>query len=121
MKLLQVPTIALEQRIKQEIEENPALEEGEKEQEETTDELEEEIPDDFTGDENEDEDLQSDSEKKEDDEFAFDDYVEDDEIPVYRLIANNTSPDEERKEIPYSSGITFSGAATFTIGLTGFR
>ena len=34
MKLLQVPTIELEQRIKQEIEENPALEEGEDQTEE---------------------------------------------------------------------------------------
>jgi RNA polymerase sigma-54 factor len=34
MKLLQVPTIELDQRIKQEIEENPALEEGEEYEEE---------------------------------------------------------------------------------------
>ena len=31
MKLLQVPTMELDQRIKQEIEENPALEEGKEE------------------------------------------------------------------------------------------
>ncbi|MEO7080458.1 MAG: hypothetical protein ABIY71_02985, partial [Flavobacteriales bacterium] len=34
MKLLQVPTLELEQRIKQEMEENPALEEGEDHDEE---------------------------------------------------------------------------------------
>ena len=37
MKLLQVPTMELDQRIKQEIEENPALEEGAEEKDEFED------------------------------------------------------------------------------------
>ena len=59
MKLLQVPTMELETRIKQEIEENPALEEGAEEKEE--DEFDDE---------------QEEDEKEED--FNIDDYLADD-------------------------------------------
>jgi RNA polymerase sigma-54 factor len=115
MKLLQVPTIALEQRIKQEIEENPALEEGADEDENTTDdELDEDIPADYEEDEN---DGQDEPERKDDDEFVFADYIEDDETPAYRLSVNNTSPDEERKDIPYASGITFHEQLLSQLGL----
>ena len=41
MKLLQVPTMELEQRIKQEIEENPAIEEGAEKDEDDFDEVKE--------------------------------------------------------------------------------
>jgi RNA polymerase sigma-54 factor len=113
MKLLQVPTIALEQRIKQEIEENPALEEGEEEDEEANDEQEEEIVNDF---EDEDDDSKE-SERNDEDEFAFDDYIDDDEIPLYKLVANNTSLDDERKEMPYASGVTFHEQLLSQLGL----
>lgn len=114
IRMLQIPTIALEQRIKQEMEENPALEEGEEEnEEEPTDEQEEEIITDLDEDEeNEEEPVRSDE-----DEFAFDDYVEDDEVPMYKLVANNTSLDDERKEMPYASGITFSEQLLSQLGL----
>jgi RNA polymerase sigma-54 factor len=114
MKMLQIPTIALEQRIKQEIEENPALEEGEdEEEEETTDELDDEIKDEPEIDE----DKEEESERSEEDEFDFNDYIEDDEIPMYKLVANNTSLDDERKEMPYASGITFSEQLLSQLGL----
>jgi RNA polymerase sigma-54 factor len=114
IKMLEIPTTELEQRIKQEIEENPALEEGEEEEEEeTTDEQEEEIVDERDGEEeNEDEPVRS-----EEDEFDFDDYVEEDEIPLYRLVVNNTSLDDEKKEMPYASGITFSEQLLSQLGL----
>jgi len=120
MKLLQVPTIALEQRIKQEIEENPALEEGPDEEEETTESTDEEdIPDDFDKeeDENVSDDGENEPERKDDDEFVFEDYIDDDETPAYRLSINNTSPDEERKDIPYASGITFHEQLLSQLGL----
>lgn len=88
MKLLQVPTMELDQRIKQEIEENPALEEGADRDEE------------FESQEDE----YGDSEEKDDD-FDIDDYISDD--ADYKTYANNTSKDDEEKVIP------FSGAATF--------
>ena len=62
MKLLQVPTVNLEQRIKEELEANPALEEGSEQ-------------DDSLGD---DYDLRSDSEdERQDDNFELDEYIQD--------------------------------------------
>ncbi|HOO97948.1 MAG TPA: RNA polymerase factor sigma-54 [Bacteroidales bacterium] len=94
IKLLEVPTMQIEQRIKKELEENPALEEGQ----------EEEIiaAEDNGEDEFEDDDLNN------DDEFTLDDYIDDDDIPDYRLQSNNYSRDDEKKaEIPFSAGSTF--------------
>ncbi|MDD2634704.1 MAG: RNA polymerase factor sigma-54 [Bacteroidales bacterium] len=93
IKLLELPTLQLEQRIKKELEENPALDEGNEEE------------DDFSADENqENEDAQNDD----DDEFSFEEYIgDDDEIPSYRLNANNTSKDDEQRDIPYSSAKSF--------------
>jgi RNA polymerase sigma-54 factor len=91
MKLLQIPVANLEQRIKEEIQENPALEEGNDDEEEEydTDENEE------ITDSDDDEEL---SEREED--ISLDEYLEDDEIPDYKTSVNNTSPDEERRDIP---------------------
>jgi len=114
MKLLQVPTIALEQRIKQEIEENPALEEGEEEDEESNEEQEEEIIADYDEDNDDD---SNESERNDEDEFGLADYIDDDEIPLYKLVANNTSLDDERKEMPYASGITFHEQLLTQLGL----
>ncbi len=93
MKLLQLPTVALEQRIKEEMESNPALDEGKEEEEE----LEKEQDDDFGRDEI------SDSEK----EFDFEAYISDDDTPSYKLSVNNHSKDDEEKQIPLSGGATF--------------
>src|SRR5688500_272616 len=93
MKLLQLPTIALEQRIKEEMEMNPALEEGEETDEEKDEFEQDEFEEGGEPDENQRED------------FALTDYMDDDEGSSYKLKANNTSPDEERKEIPFSVGL----------------
>ena len=88
MKLLQVPTMELDQRIKQEIEENPALEEG-------SDELEDEF------------DNQDDTEENDtDDEFDLSDYIDDD-IADYKTNANNKSKDDEERVIPLSGEQSF--------------
>ncbi|MGB8358877.1 MAG: RNA polymerase factor sigma-54 [Bacteroidales bacterium] len=93
IKLLEVPAMQLEERIKKELEENPALEEGE-EEEEVPGEDEEEI--------------NVEQEEREQDEFALDDYLNDEDIPDYRLQSNNTSKDDERREeIPFSAGSSF--------------
>lgn len=102
MKLLQVPTIALEQRIKEELESNPALEEGG--DVESQAEHEDEYSDAY--------DEVGDSEK----EFDFSDYVDDDE-PSYKLYANNSSKDDEEKEIPLSGGTTFHEILENQLGL----
>ncbi len=86
MKLLQVPTMELEQRIKQEIEENPALEEGkdkEDEDEFENDELEEEV----------------------EEEFDISDYLSDD--ADYKTQVNNKGKDDDEKAIPLSGEQSF--------------
>jgi len=94
IKLLEVPTLQIEQRIKKELEENPALEEGQEEEDIHSD--------------SEDED-QFEETDKDQEEFTLDDYIEDDDIPDYRLQAKNYSKDEEKRtEIPFSVGLSFS-------------
>lgn len=116
MKLLQVPALLLDQRIKQEIEENPALEEGEDLYEEG--EIQDNNDDEFdsameTGNESE----MEEAEQSADDEFDLDDYIDDDEIPDYRLSANNTSADDEVREVPHVSGASPQEALHAQLGL----
>ena len=87
MKLLQVPTLELDQRIKQELEENPALEEG---AESEDDDFEQEEEDD-DGDE---------------DEFDISDYFDED-VADYKTQANNTSKDDEERVVPLSGETSF--------------
>src|SRR6056300_941611 len=94
MKLLQLPTLALEERIKEELEENPALDEG---PEITSND----DHDDWDSDNNEENDPSS------LDDFDPDPYLSDDEVPDYRLKANNYSADDEEKTVPITGGITF--------------
>jgi len=95
MKLIQLPTQAFEQRIKQELEENPALEDGKED-------LEKDFDDEFSNDEYDEgtESIESD--------IDVDDYLSDDEIPSYRLQANNYSADDEDRNVPYASGTSFA-------------
>jgi RNA polymerase sigma-54 factor len=95
MKLLQVPTMELDQRIKQELEENPALEEGAEEDE--------------FGD-NEDDDLDDDFEDDKED-FDINDYLDDDSRD-YKTSVSNKGKDEEDKVIPLSSGRSFQERLT---------
>ncbi len=109
MKLLQIPSIAIEQRIKQEIEENPALEDvGDEDQTDLTDDRDE-PPDDSPED-----DLEYDSKE---DEFDLNDYIDDDEIPSYKLSTSNRGADDERKEIPFASGLSFHDMLLTQLGL----
>ena len=105
MKLLQIPTVGLEQRIKQEIEDNPALEVDTNEQNDSDE-------DDFDDkQDNEDKSESSETElddfKSKDDEFDFNDYINEDDVPSYKLKTNNYSSDDERREVPFVSGTSF--------------
>ncbi|MGB0838060.1 MAG: RNA polymerase factor sigma-54 [Flavobacteriaceae bacterium] len=94
MKMIQLPTQAFEQKLKEEIEENPALESGK-----------EEHPDDFEIQQDEYDDFgDSDVDMKD---VNIDDYISDDEIPTYRMESNNYSSDDEDRQVPYASGKTF--------------
>jgi RNA polymerase sigma-54 factor len=93
IKLLEVPTLQIEQRIKKELEENPALEEGDDNEE-------------IQGEEPAEEDFEE--KDKDQEEFTLDDYIDDEEIPEYRLQAKNYSKDDEKRmEIPFSAGSSF--------------
>jgi RNA polymerase sigma-54 factor len=107
MKMLQLPTVALEQRIKEEMEINPALEEG-SEDEPANDEEEEIFEDDINDD--------GDNDNQKDD-YSLTDYMDEDDADSYKLKANNTSPDEERKEIPFSVGVSFNETLVSQLGL----
>ncbi|MGB7841569.1 MAG: RNA polymerase factor sigma-54 [Salinimicrobium sp.] len=96
MKLIQLPTQAFEQRLKQEIEENPALEGGKEEKEEYEDDFENDYQDEDPGNES----IEA--------EIDVDEYLSDDEIPSYRLQANNYSADDEDRQVPYASGTSFT-------------
>lgn len=96
MKLIQLPTQAFEQRLKQELEENPALETGKEE----PDTYEDEFEDEYDGD--------NDNDSINTDDINIDDYLSDDEIPDYRTRANNYSTDDEEKTVPYAAGISFN-------------
>ena len=124
MKLLQVPTAALEQRIKEELEINPALEEGSPD-----DIAEEEVSPDQNEDESQDEDIQErddyadeeerDSIKKEE-EVDIADYIEDDDVPYYKLTANNTSADDERPETPITVNVSYQDTLLASLGMLPF-
>lgn len=97
MKLIQLPTQAFEQRLKQELEENPALDSGK-----------EEKADDFDDEFNNSQDEYDDSETINADDINVDEYLSDDEIPDYRTSVSNYSADDDEKSIPYASGTSFT-------------
>jgi len=84
MKLVQLPTQSLEARIKQEIEENPALQEGKEKAEDT-----------FENDASDEREVRESME-----EINWDDYLGDDDTPDYKTKANNYSSDDELYEAP---------------------
>ncbi|MBQ0736284.1 RNA polymerase factor sigma-54 [Aquimarina celericrescens] len=96
MKLIQLPTQAFEQRLKQEMEENPALDSGK----EKADDYEDTFSNENTAEDD------YGNEKIETD-INVDEYLSDDEIPSYRLSSNNYSSDDEDKSVPYASGTSF--------------
>ena len=104
MKLLQLPLIELEQRIKEEMEINPALEEEAHEDyednEPTVDDTDNGENDDYNDDE---------VDFSKDDEFDITDYLQDDDIDdySYKLQANNYSNDDDPYEAPIVNEETF--------------
>ncbi len=96
MKLIQLPTQAFEQRLKQEMEENPALDSGK----ESVNDLEDTFSNDGAEDDYGTEVIET--------EINVDEYLSDDEIPSYRLNSNNYSVDDEEKSVPYASGTSFN-------------
>lgn len=96
MKLIQLPTQAFEQRLLEEMNENPALEAG-KEDEYEADEFSNEEYDDYDD---------AEGDRIEADDINIDEYLSDDDTPDYKTQVNNYSEDEER-ETPFASPISF--------------
>ncbi len=90
MKLIQLSTLDLEQKIEAEMGENPALESGAE----------------VVKSDNQENDFEENT-KIETDEIDIDQYLSDDEIPSYRLYSNNYSSDDEESSVPLSGGISF--------------
>lgn len=101
IKLLEIPTIELEQRIKEEIEENPVLEYANESQDR-----------DEYGDEPDTKEVEV-----EKDEISLDDYINQDDIPAYRLQTKNYSSDDKHEDIPFSGGTTFHESLISQLGL----
>ncbi len=101
MKLIQLPTQAFEQRLLEEMNENPALETG-------TDEEEIYDKDEFDNDDTNDEfDDYDDNETEDISDINIDEYLSSDETPDYKTQANNYSDDDEERESPLVAPISF--------------
>jgi len=99
IKLLEIPAIQLEQRIKSELEENPILEMLEDKEGDTEDNYEDT------------------DETASSDEFSLEDYLNDEDVPSYRLAANNYSKDDKQTDMPYSAGPSFHDSLIEQLGL----
>ncbi|MEM5566618.1 RNA polymerase factor sigma-54 [Psychroserpens sp. AS72] len=97
MKLIQLPTQAFEQRIKQELEENPALDTGKEEKDEDKMDEFDNSEDDF-----------NDNEEINTEDINIDEYLSDDDVPDYRTQVSNYSSDDEEKVMPYAAGTSFT-------------
>ncbi|MGG8496668.1 RNA polymerase factor sigma-54 [Tenacibaculum sp. TC6] len=96
MKLIQLPTQAFEERLKQEIEENPALDTGKEENDNFEDSFSNDVDYDDSG-----------NEKIDAEDINIDEYLSDDEFPSYKTQANNYSSDDDEKQVPYAAGTSF--------------
>lgn len=93
IKLLELPALQLEQRIKKELEENPVLDiDG--------DDYEPSGEDDYS------EELKS-NEDHDNEEFSVEDYLNEEDYPSYKYEANNYSKDDKVTEVPFSDNASF--------------
>ncbi len=95
IKLLQIPTAELEQRVEEELEDNPTLEEGKEESDDINDEF--------------DDDMSSDS-----DDLDVDDYLRDDDISGYKMQGDGDNGEE--REMPIAMHSTLNEQLMFQLG-----
>lgn len=102
IKMLELPSIELSKRINEELQENPALEEGRLDENET-----ENYADDFNdytdeyGDSFDGEDTPN---PLQNEDFNYEQYISDDETPSYMLNPHNSPIDQDRREVPIIGG-----------------
>jgi RNA polymerase sigma-54 factor len=108
IKLLQIPTAELESRIEEEMEINPALEEGKDEPEETPSSDEESN--------NSDEEVNTDDDfSKEEEDINVEDYIRDDDISGYKMQGDGPG-DEDEREMPMSSSVSLNDTLLTQLG-----
>jgi RNA polymerase sigma-54 factor len=100
IKLLEIPTMLLDERIQEELEENPLLEEG---RESTGDADDDNQPRDYTG--------------NDDANLSIDEYLNMDDTPLYKLSTKNYNKDEQKSDIPFSVGASFHDQLESQLGL----
>jgi RNA polymerase sigma-54 factor len=98
IKMLELPSIELSKRINEELQENPALEEGRLDENYTDDfnEYTDEYGDSFDGEDS--------SNPLQNEDFNYEQYVSDDETPSYMLNPHNSPIDQDRREVPIIGG-----------------
>lgn len=97
MKLIQLPTQAFEQRLQEELVENPALESG-KEETEDYEDFEDNVNDEYDD---------YDNEQINTEDINIDEYLSNDETPDYKYQTNNYSDDDEDRSMPFAASVTF--------------
>ncbi|SFG62896.1 RNA polymerase factor sigma-54 [Pontibacter chinhatensis] len=100
IKLLQIPTAELEMRIKEELEVNPALEEGREEPAEEYSDSSDDYEEDYG----------------KDDEIDLNDYLNDDEISGYKMQGDRGGDDEEDREMPIAMATTLTDSLLDQLG-----
>ncbi|MGN0187007.1 MAG: RNA polymerase factor sigma-54 [Paludibacteraceae bacterium] len=101
IKMLEYPTVELEERIREELEANPALDEGKAE-----------MPD------NDDNEFDNTSDETTDNnDFDMTEYAADDDIPDYKLQTHNHSADDKETTMPLSAQQSFHEHLTDQLGL----
>lgn len=102
IKLLQIPTAELDTRIEEELEANPALEEGKEEQEEIKNE--EEYEDDSSSN---------------DDDLNVEDYLQDEDFSGYKMQGDGPGRDEEDREMPIPTATSLNEQLMTQLGFLG--
>lgn len=103
IKLLQIPTAELDTRIEEELEINPALEEGREESEETK----------------QDEDAYEDDYSSNEDDLNVEDYLQDDDFRGYKMQGDGPGGDEEDREMPIPTTTTLNEQLITQFGFLG--
>ena len=98
VKLLELPTVELEERIRSELLDNPALEEGK-----DTSGADDDYADDDYSSKDEDGAPNTDT----DEDISLGDYRTEDDIPDYKFQENNRSKDDKAEDIPFSDSVSF--------------
>jgi RNA polymerase sigma-54 factor len=106
MKLVQLPTLAFEEVVKQEIEENPALEDSSHEEHyDSADSYDSDNDYEDSGD----------NEIIDAPDINIDEYLSDDEIPSYRMQSNNYSDDDDERELSFAQYESFQEHLSFQL------